>query len=122
MQEKHLLTLPSARQPAGDPDARVHARQLCGRRLQFGPGAGTAARRFLLGHPDPRHWPKERVESKLREYNFYKLKLLTIHEAMPGHYVQMEIANDVQPARAACCVRSSATARTSKAGASTPPR
>ncbi len=40
---------------------------------------------------------KERVESKLREYNFYKLKLLTIHEAMPGHYVQMEFANGVQP-------------------------
>jgi len=37
------------------------------------------------------------VDSKLREYNFYKLKLLTIHEAMPGHYVQMEYANDMQP-------------------------
>jgi uncharacterized protein (DUF885 family) len=37
------------------------------------------------------------VESKLREYNFYKLKLLTIHEAIPGHYVQGEYANDVQP-------------------------
>ena len=48
--------------------------------------------------PIPPAWPKERVESKLREYNFYKLKLLTIHEAMPGHYVQMEYANDVQPA------------------------
>ena len=47
--------------------------------------------------PIPKDWPKERVESKLREYNFYKLKLLTIHEAMPGHYVQMEYANDVQP-------------------------
>src|SRR5262249_21829645 len=34
---------------------------------------------------------------KLREYNFYNLKLLTIHEAMPGHYVQFEFANDVQP-------------------------
>jgi uncharacterized protein (DUF885 family) len=42
-------------------------------------------------------WPKERADSKLREYNFYKLKLLTIHEAMPGHYVQMEAANNVQP-------------------------
>lgn len=42
-------------------------------------------------------WPQERIESKLREYNFYKLKLLTIHEAMPGHYVQFEYANDVQP-------------------------
>ncbi len=47
--------------------------------------------------PIPDHWDKERVDSKLREYNFYKLKLLTIHEAMPGHYVQIEIANDVQP-------------------------
>jgi uncharacterized protein (DUF885 family) len=47
--------------------------------------------------PIPATWPKERVESKLREYNFYKLKLLTIHEAMPGHYVQMEFANGVQP-------------------------
>ena len=37
---------------------------------------------------------------------------------MPGHYVQMEIANDVAAeARAACCVPSSATAPTSKAGA-----
>jgi uncharacterized protein (DUF885 family) len=47
--------------------------------------------------PIPKEWPKPRIESKLREYNFYKLKLLTIHEAMPGHYVQFEYANDVQP-------------------------
>ncbi|MGI9074448.1 MAG: DUF885 domain-containing protein [Bryobacteraceae bacterium] len=39
----------------------------------------------------------ERVESKLREYNFYGLKILTVHEAMPGHYVQFEYANDIQP-------------------------
>jgi uncharacterized protein (DUF885 family) len=47
--------------------------------------------------PIPPGWPKARIESKLREYNFYSLKLLTIHEAMPGHYVQFEYANDVQP-------------------------
>jgi uncharacterized protein (DUF885 family) len=47
--------------------------------------------------PIPESWEKDRVDSKLREYNFYKLKLLTIHEAMPGHYVQIELANDVQP-------------------------
>ncbi len=39
----------------------------------------------------------ERVESKLREYNRYGLKILTIHEAMPGHYVQAEYANDIEP-------------------------
>jgi uncharacterized protein (DUF885 family) len=39
----------------------------------------------------------DRVESKLRENNIWGLKILTIHEAMPGHYVQAEYANDVQP-------------------------
>jgi uncharacterized protein (DUF885 family) len=48
--------------------------------------------------PIPKDWKPERVDSKLREYNFYKLKLLTIHEAMPGHYVQFEFANAVEPA------------------------
>ena len=41
--------------------------------------------------------PKDKVESKLREYNNYALKWLSIHEAMPGHYVQFEHANSVQP-------------------------
>jgi uncharacterized protein (DUF885 family) len=45
----------------------------------------------------PADWPKPRIESKLREYNYYGLRLLTIHEAMPGHYVQFEFADDVQP-------------------------
>ena len=47
--------------------------------------------------PIPKTWPKERIESKLREYNDYGMQELTIHEAMPGHYVQLEVANDVQP-------------------------
>ena len=47
--------------------------------------------------PIPADWPTDRVESKLREYNFYGLKLLTIHEAMPGHYVQFEYANRIEP-------------------------
>ena len=53
---------------------------------------------FYWVTPIPPEWLPARVESKLREYNFYKLKLLTIHEAMPGHYVQAEYANDIQPA------------------------
>ena len=47
--------------------------------------------------PIPKSWPAARAESKLREYNSYGLQQLTIHEAMPGHYVQLEYANDVQP-------------------------
>ncbi len=47
--------------------------------------------------PIPASWPKERVESKLREYNEYGLRILTIHEAIPGHYVQFEYAASVEP-------------------------
>jgi uncharacterized protein (DUF885 family) len=42
-------------------------------------------------------WPAARIESKLKEYNYWGLKILTIHEAMPGHYVQAEYANAVTP-------------------------
>jgi uncharacterized protein (DUF885 family) len=52
---------------------------------------------FYWVTPIPGNWEPARIESKLREYNFYNLKLLTIHEAMPGHYVQGEFANSVQP-------------------------
>jgi uncharacterized protein (DUF885 family) len=45
---------------------------------------------------DPK-MPAAKAESKLREYNNYTLKWLTIHEALPGHYVQAEHADDVQP-------------------------
>ncbi|MDQ2949067.1 MAG: DUF885 domain-containing protein, partial [Acidobacteriota bacterium] len=47
--------------------------------------------------PIPSNWPQDRIDSKLREYNAYGLQELTVHEAMPGHYVQLEYANDVQP-------------------------
>lgn len=42
---------------------------------------------------------KAKVESKLREYNNYTLQWLTIHEAMPGHYVQFEHLNSIEPER-----------------------
>ena len=41
--------------------------------------------------------PKEKAESKLREYNNWMLLYLTMHEALPGHYTQFEHANDVTP-------------------------
>jgi len=45
---------------------------------------------------DPK-MPAERAESKLREYNNWTLKWLSIHEALPGHYIQFEHANSVEP-------------------------
>ncbi len=47
--------------------------------------------------PIPAEWTAERAESKLREYNRYTFKILSIHEALPGHYLQAEHANDLQP-------------------------
>jgi uncharacterized protein (DUF885 family) len=52
---------------------------------------------FYYVTPFPRDWPQEKIESKLREYNRWMLQVLTIHEAMPGHYVQFEKANQLQP-------------------------
>ena len=52
---------------------------------------------FFWITPIPADWPAQRVESKLREYNFFNLQLLVLHEAMPGHYVQFEIASTMQP-------------------------
>ena len=43
--------------------------------------------------PPPRDWSAARVESFLQEYNRHMLQILTIHEAYPGHYVQLEYAN-----------------------------
>jgi uncharacterized protein (DUF885 family) len=43
--------------------------------------------------PPPRDWDTRRVNSYLEEYNRYMLPILTIHEAYPGHYVQLEYSN-----------------------------
>lgn len=61
------------------------------------PALEPASGAFYWLTPIPKDWPKERIASKLREYNIYGLKLLTLHEAMPGHYVQAEYANNMEP-------------------------
>lgn len=43
--------------------------------------------------PPPTDWPARRVASYLEEYNRSMLKILTIHEAYPGHYVQLSYGN-----------------------------
>ena len=56
----------------------------------------TAEAQYWVTPIDPK-MPEAKAESKLREYNNYALKWLTIHEALPGHYVQVEHADDVEP-------------------------
>jgi uncharacterized protein (DUF885 family) len=43
--------------------------------------------------PPPADWDAARVRSFLEEYNRHMLQILTIHEAYPGHYVQLEYSN-----------------------------
>ncbi|MBD0372415.1 MAG: DUF885 domain-containing protein [Pyrinomonadaceae bacterium] len=43
--------------------------------------------------PTPKDWQPARVESFFREYNNYMVQNLTIHEAMPGHYLQLAHSN-----------------------------
>ena len=38
-------------------------------------------------------YTKEAAESYLREYNYYILQILNIHEAIPGHYTQLVYSN-----------------------------
>jgi uncharacterized protein (DUF885 family) len=44
---------------------------------------------FYAISPTPSDWPKPRVESFYREYNDAMLAELSVHEAMPGHYLQL---------------------------------
>ena len=43
--------------------------------------------------PTPKDWTETRKSSFFKEYNDYMLQDLTIHEAMPGHYLQLMHAN-----------------------------
>jgi len=97
VQQKHLLTLPtrSNLQVIPTPEFMRGIYSVGG--FSPAPALEPQLGAFYWVTPIPTDWPKARIESKLREYNYYKLKLLTIHEAIPGHYVQFEIANDVQP-------------------------
>ncbi len=48
---------------------------------------------FFAVSPIPNDWSESQVNSYLREYNTRSIYDLTIHEAMPGHYLQLMHAN-----------------------------
>jgi uncharacterized protein (DUF885 family) len=48
---------------------------------------------FYAVAPLPSDWTDAQVESFLREYNLYSIQNLTIHEAVPGHYLQFALSN-----------------------------
>ncbi len=48
---------------------------------------------FYAIAPLPEEWTEEQVQSFLREYNVRSIHNLTMHEAMPGHFVQLAHSN-----------------------------
>ncbi len=48
---------------------------------------------FFAIEPTPNDWPEERKKSFYREYNNYMVRDLVVHEAMPGHYLQLAHSN-----------------------------
>jgi uncharacterized protein (DUF885 family) len=54
-----------------------------------GPLESAAVPTFVAVAPTPNGWSPERVASFYREYNAVQLHTLTVHEAMPGHVLQL---------------------------------
>ena len=48
---------------------------------------------FYAISPPAKDWDPKRTQSLLEEYNRHMLQILTIHEAYPGHYVQLEYSS-----------------------------
>ncbi|MGL6197214.1 MAG: DUF885 domain-containing protein [Thermoguttaceae bacterium] len=58
------------------------------------PGAlDVGQKTFYAVSPIPADWSEEQIRSFLREYNLRSIHELTIHEAMPGHYLQLAHSN-----------------------------
>lgn len=61
--------------------------------LNSAPPLEPEAASFYAVSPPASDWSPEQVRSLLEEYNRHMLQILTIHEAYPGHYVQLEYSN-----------------------------
>jgi uncharacterized protein (DUF885 family) len=69
-----------------------------------GPLEPAEVQTILAISPTPEGWTQERVDSFFREYNLHMLHNLMVHEAMPGHLLQLQHSRRQQastPVRAA---------------------
>ncbi len=92
IREKKILTLP-------DPDTcQIIAmpefqRGFSAAYLNPAPPLDPKANSLYAVAPPPKDWPPARQATFFREYNSAMLQILTIHEAYPGHYVQLAYSN-----------------------------
>jgi uncharacterized protein (DUF885 family) len=61
--------------------------------LNPAPPLDAKANSLYAVSPPPADWPESRRLAFQKEYNRAMLQILTIHEAYPGHYVQLEYSN-----------------------------
>lgn len=91
VEEKNIVTVPD------DPvEIIVMPEFRRGIALAYMDAAGALDRgqkSFYAVSPLPTDWTDEQVSSFLREYNTRSVQNLTIHEAMPGHYLQLALSN-----------------------------
>lgn len=92
--KKNILTLPSPDQCAII-EMPEFQRGFSAAYLNQAPPLDSKAKSLYAISPPPSDWPTERQEAFLQEYNQHMLQVLTIHEAYPGHYVQLDYGNRV---------------------------
>lgn len=61
--------------------------------LDPAPPLAPEAPSYYAVSPPPEEWSESERRGFLEEYNTHMLRILTIHEAYPGHYVQLAHAN-----------------------------
>lgn len=92
IKQKKILTLP-------EPDRCIvfempeFQRGFSAAYLNPAPTFDPKANSLYAVSPPPSDWPETRKTAYLREYNRAMMQILTIHEAYPGHYVQLEYGN-----------------------------
>jgi uncharacterized protein (DUF885 family) len=57
-----------------------------------GPLEPVPGETFIAVSPTPKDWTADRIASFYREYNRHMVHNLMVHEAMPGHYLQLQHA------------------------------
>jgi uncharacterized protein (DUF885 family) len=91
VREKHLVTLPDEPLEIIEMPAFKQGVALA---YCDSPGPlDTGQKTFYAVSPIPASWTHAQADSFLREYNSRSIRNLTIHEAMPGHYLQLAHAN-----------------------------
>ncbi|CUS97336.1 DUF885 domain-containing protein [Candidatus Kryptobacter tengchongensis] len=92
IKEKNLLTLDESK-PLVVRETPEYQRGVAVASLEAPGPLEKNMKTFYNVSPIPEDWTPEQVESYLREYNYYSLLELSIHEAIPGHYVQLYYSN-----------------------------